>query len=41
MTEINKTTEMPFLTVNNGKKAVDFYISAAHVGVPANMHERK
>lgn len=28
MTENNTTSVMPFLTVNNGKKAVDFYISA-------------
>ncbi len=28
MTENNITTVTPFLTVNNGKKAVEFYISA-------------
>jgi PhnB protein len=28
MTENNITTVTPFLTVNNGKKAVDFYIAA-------------
>jgi PhnB protein len=28
MTEKNITTVMPFLTVSNGKKAADFYISA-------------
>lgn len=28
MTEKNITTITPFLTVNNGKKAVDFYIAA-------------
>ena len=28
MTDNNITTVMPFLTVNDGKKAVDFYVSA-------------
>jgi PhnB protein len=28
MTDNNRTTVKPFLTVNNGKKAVDFYTSA-------------
>ena len=28
MTDNNITTVKPFLTVNNGTKAVDFYISA-------------
>jgi len=28
MTDNNITTLIPFLTVNNGKKAVDFYVSA-------------
>jgi PhnB protein len=28
MTDANITTVIPFLTVNNGRKAVDFYVSA-------------